>query len=1035
MQPGDKVRLIASPSRVGRLTAEQDGPPHRLRYLVDFGAGAEEFHPLGSLESLKLVAPRPYQSIKDGRYEGVYDLRGAITFYRLSGKLANLIYSLNTTNTEFYSYQFKPVLHFLDSPCNGILIADEVGLGKTIEAGLIWTELRARLDAKHLLIICPAMLCEKWKDELANRFGVNAEIVDSGGLLKRLEGVRSRPQDSFACIASIQGIRPPKNFENQDSESNTAKLARYLSDADVEDPLLDLVVIDEAHYLRNAVTQTHKLGKLLRPVTQNLVLLSATPIQMRNSDLFNLLNLIDEDAFPYEYSFIQSLQSNAPILKLRDEVLSREISQVEFVEALSDALSARYFEDNEQIQYLKDNPPTDEYLSTHQGRSEIADKLDRINPLTKVVTRTLKRDVQEMRVVREPLAIKARMSEAEREFYQLVTEAVRAYCENQNMASGFMLTIPQRQMSSSMAAACRGWISKVDQDNDDEIEEIVFEAFGEIEQDVPSKVKLGPLLRQLVSITKRIGNFSLLSLNDSKYNKLIENIKKYWVENPGNKIVLFSFYRHTLYYLQERLSNDHIQSVILHGGMDKQQALNRFAGHDGPDILISSEVASEGVDLQFSSLVINYDLPWNPMKIEQRIGRIDRIGQKSDKIFIWNMMYEDTIDDRVYERLLQRLNIFKQALGSMENILGEEIRELGYELLSHKLTPQQEADRLDLASVAIETNNRQQQKLEEEATQLIAHGDFIQNKVKAAKELGRFIMGEDLLVYVRDFLCKKFEGTSFISLSENKLQVIPKLSVKARVEFSTFLERQGMLGRTKLASSQPSNLLFENQLGKSSFDIERVTQDHPLIRFVTEQMNLSEKSFYPASAIQMNAIAHSDAIPGTYVYVIKRWSVSGSRDIERLEYSMINFDNKLEISSDKAESLMNAAALVGKDWHSAMNEVDNQAVAELFDDCQYQLDLRFKDFKESQQREDRDRINMMVNTLQKHLERQSQQIMDRINYYTNFGTEKQRRLIPAENGKLKKLKARLNGRMDELRLREKIESQSNFVSGGIVKIV
>lgn len=1033
MNPGDKVRLISSPSRVGRLTVETDGPAHRLRYLVDFGGGDEEFYPLGSLEKVGLEAPRPFQSIKDGRYEGVYDLRGAITFYRLSGKLANLIYSLNTTNTEFYPYQFKPVLHFLDSPCNGILIADEVGLGKTIEAGLIWTELRARLDAKRLLILCPAMLCQKWKDELSNRFGVIAEIIDSGELLQKLQTAQSRPQDGFACIASIQGIRPPKNYEKLDTKNNAAKLARFLSDADVEDPLVDLVVVDEAHYLRNSGTQTHKLGKLIRPVAQNLVMLSATPIQMRSGDLFNLLNLLDEDAFPYEFSFIQSLQANAPIKRLRDEVQSREVSQVEFVDALNEALAARFFEDNEQIQYLKDNPPSDEYLSSSQGRSEIADRLDRINPLTKVVTRTLKREVHEMRVVREPVALKATMSKVESKFYQLVTEAVRAYCENQNMANGFMLTIPQRQMSSSMAAACRGWLNKVARD--DEVEEIVYEAWGEFAQDDPQKTNVGPLLRQLINISKQIGNFEELCLNDSKYNQLVDNLKKYWAENPGSKVVLFSFYRDTLYYLQERLLKDQIHSVVLHGGMDKQQALNSFSQPSGPNILISSEVASEGVDLQFSSLLINYDLPWNPMKIEQRIGRIDRIGQKAEKILIWNMMYEDTIDDRVYERLLQRLNIFKQALGSMENILGEEIRELGIELLSHALTPQQESERLDRARVAIETNNRQQKVLEDESTQLIAHGDFIQNKVKAAKELGRYIRGEDLLVYVRDYMCKRFEGTQFVSSNDNPLQVTPKLSSQARVEFSSFLERQGFQGRTKLVSTEPSVLLFDNQLGKSNFNIEKITQDHPLIKFVTEQMRQSDKHFYPVSAIQLNANTLSMASPGVYVYAIKRWSLSGSRDVERLEYFMTNMDGSERVAGEKAEYLINAAALEGRNWLSVSNEVDNIKVAEIFDECQNQLDNNFKEFQESHQREDRDRINLMVNTIHKHLERQSQQIKDRITNYKLFGTVKQQRLIPAEQGKLKKLETRLIGRIDELKLREKLVSQSSFVSGGVIKIV
>ncbi|HMN14169.1 MAG TPA: DEAD/DEAH box helicase, partial [Bellilinea sp.] len=329
IQPGDKVRLIANPSRVGILGNETDGPPSRLRVLVTFLDGDEDFVLKGSLEKVPTSASGPYSEISRGRYGRVEDLRGLMTYYRLSGRLANLIYSLNTTNTRFLPYQFKPVLHFLDSPCNGILIADEVGLGKTIEAGLIWTELRARVDAKRLLIVCPAMLREKWKLELSDRFGVRAELVDASDLLKRLQAVRERSQDSFALIASIQGVRPPRGWDDKKapSQSSAAKLGRFLDEADLEDPLLDMVVIDEAHYLRNRETQNNKLGALLRPVTQNLLMLSATPIQMRNTDLFNLLHLLDEDAFPYEYSFEDTLRANAPIVALRDRVLNTVVTR------------------------------------------------------------------------------------------------------------------------------------------------------------------------------------------------------------------------------------------------------------------------------------------------------------------------------------------------------------------------------------------------------------------------------------------------------------------------------------------------------------------------------------------------------------------------------------------------------------------------------------------------------------------------------------------------------------------------------------
>lgn len=331
MKPGDKVRLRANPSRVGILTDEYDGPPNRRRILVCFLDGDEDFILEGSLEKVGKDALRPYGLIEQGRYGNVNDLRGAITYYRLSGKLANLIYSLNTTNTQFYAYQFKPVLQLLDSPCLGLLIADEVGLGKTIEAGLIWTELRARMDARRLLVLCPAMLREKWLDELSNRFGIKADICDAKDLLKRIKRSERHGQEEFALIGSLQGLRPPRKWDEVEKSSNAAaQLAGYLDSKMLDDPLFDLVIVDEAHYLRNPHTQTHKLGRLLRPVCENLILLSATPIQLRSDDLFQLLNLLDEDAFPYAHSFAETLEANAPVVQLPGK-LPQEINLLDGV--------------------------------------------------------------------------------------------------------------------------------------------------------------------------------------------------------------------------------------------------------------------------------------------------------------------------------------------------------------------------------------------------------------------------------------------------------------------------------------------------------------------------------------------------------------------------------------------------------------------------------------------------------------------------------------------------------------------------------
>lgn len=1032
LKPGDKIRVKTNPSRVGILTAEVDGPFHRQRVLVNFLDGSDDWLLLATLEKIESTPPGPYRTIKEGRFGRVDDLRGSITYYRLSGKLANLIYSLNTTNTQFLAYQFKPVMNFLDSPCNGILIADEVGLGKTIEAGLIWTELRARLDARRLLIVCPAMLREKWRKELADRFGVQAEIVDARELTTRLKETRGRPFDSFALIASMQGLRPPTHF--RDSKSGAARLAQLLEQEEADDPLLDMVVIDEAHYLRNRETQTNKLAQLLRPVTQHLVLLSATPIQLRSTDLFNLLHLLDEDSFPYEHSFKDTLRANQPIIRLRDEVRSRVMTQKEFLDSLeTDPLIALLYGESEQVRFLRENPPTDEQLASNRGRAELADQLDRLNPLAKVISRTLKRDVQELRVVRQPKSFKAQMSEPERRFYEQVTEKVRDYCVVNSLSTGFILTIPQRQMSSCMAAACRAWQSRL-ATSQEEQEELTYDLTGnpELQAEDPP----GQLIRELVDIAQSVGSYEVLKAHDTKYAELLRSLRTYWNDQPSRKVVLFSFYRHTLHYLAERLAEDGIKSVVVHGGMDKDAAIDRFRDDAGPNILLSSEVASEGVDLQFSSLLVNYDLPWNPMRIEQRIGRIDRIGQAEDKILIFNLMYGQTVDERVYDRLLERLGIFKRALGSMESILGDEITDLTMDLLSHRLSPEQETARIDQTKVALETATRQQEELERDASQLVAHGEFIQNKVNAARELGRYISGDDLLNYIRDFFRQTFEGTQLCKSDKGDMHYTIELSHEARARLTDFINEHQLQGRTQILAASAPTLLFENRMGKTPPRIERVTQDHPLVRFVTEclRQDDSARSRFPVSAIEVSSLRLKQDIKGTYAYAIQRWLVSGARDIERLEYCLLPLDGGEPLESEDAEFIVNTAAHWGEDWLGAYNEVDTERAADAFSDCKDRLDLAFNAFRSAQQREDNDRRHMMISSIQRHLDNQRNRILEKIQRYRAEGTDKQRRLIPAEEGKIRHLTARLGARIESLRHKEKLQAAHGFVSGGIIRI-
>ena len=624
------------------------------------------------------------------------------------------------------------------------------------------------------------------------------------------------------------------------------------------------------------------------------------------------------------------------------------------------------------------------------------------------------------------------MNSEEREFYEQVTDAVKDYCKNLSISEGFMLTIPQRQLSSSIAAACKGWIDKSKPS-----EEEVFEIYGDDEEDaVLLAPQFGKLLTILTDMAIKSGNYSYLESIDSKYHKLVNELKQYWSRNPDKKIVLFSYYRNTLSYLDRRLRKDGISTALLYGGLDKQAILDEFKSESGPKILLSSEVASEGVDLQFSSVLINYDLPWNPAKIEQRIGRIDRIGQEAENILIWNFIYANSIDERIYERLFQRLRIFEQALGSMESMLGREIRSLSYYLLSHKLTPKQEEKRIDRSLYAIENQNRLQAELEKRSDQLIAHGEFIQNKVRESKDLGRFVTSEDLATYVLDFFKKKYEGTRLSQSDKNPLLFDIDLSSEFHIALTNFLQEDSRQSTTELLSTQPPKLLFENKLGKQPYGVERVTQDHPLIRFIGTELKKGGSTYYmPLSTVELLASEACIEQKGIYLYSIAHWTVSGGKDFERLEYIVKRLSDDTLIRGVDAESFVNTAASQGKDWLGTAGVLDYEEIASELENCRTELEDSFEFFCEEKNRENDDFVNFKIDSLKRNLENSIKRIDERIGNYLNHGDEKQKRMIPAEEGKKNKLRKKIELLIAGFDSKRDLKSEQREVSSGVIRVI
>lgn len=1032
LQAGQKVRLRADPGRAGYLTGKTREVNGRVFCQVDF-LGTSDFHAVDQLETAEDPLD-PLDRLRQGSFGRAADLRRTLTHVRLSGRLANLIYSMETTNTDFYAYQFKPVLKILNTPTKGILIADEVGLGKTIEAGLIWTELRSRYEDRRLMVLCPAVLREKWRTELHRRFGIDAEILNANEALERFKKVAMEDSyASFAIICSMQGLRPKRGWDDTEEPTNhnASELARFLESRREEDPLLDLLVIDEAHYLRNPESMTSSLGKVLCEVSERVLLLSATPVHLKSADLYHLLNLIDPDTFNQPTVFDSILEANTPIVKAREALTTGQIDQEELLGLLDEASANPYLAGNRQLRSLIDDLQSGARLDDQDYRSKLVFRLDGVNLLNNVVTRTRKREIQEWRVLREAIPQKVMMSEPEREFYVNVTELLRDFCLRYQQHEGFLLVTPQRQISSSMPAALREWQRRKKFYTDE-----YFEDFGiEMEIEPP-----GPVVQEILRNVETLGDLKTLWENDSKFKELLVLLQKFFVEFPDEKIVIFSYFTATLEYLAERLTENGLSNIVLSGNqsIDKDETLERFASLSGPRILLSSEVGSEGVDLQFCRVVINYDLPWNPMRVEQRIGRLDRIGQKAPKITIWNLMYDDTIDSRIYDRLYDRLEIFTRTLGGLEAILGDELRKLTNDLLRGQLTPGQERDRIDQTSRALVNLRNEEQRLEDEAASLVAHGDYILNQVKAARELNRWISGNDIKAYVIPFLKEHFVGCQFMQVStDDPFSYDISLSNEAGQELDEFIKTRRLPYLTSLPriGSGPIRCRFENKvIGHQTGRTEIISQFHPLVRFISYKLNQEKAYTYPAVGVSVSKLNLPKEIKaGVYVFAVQRWSVDGVQVRERLFFSAERLDGPtITLDEDDAEQLVVVSAIHGSDWLEARNVVDLPHAEEVATKlCLSTAEDSYNEYINQVINENNDRADVQERTVQRHLENQRREL--------NRIKEKHRALnrsslVRATEGRLQKLENRIQWQLQKIDKGRKTNYKKDDVCLGVIRV-
>ncbi|HWE99129.1 MAG TPA: SNF2-related protein [Caulobacteraceae bacterium] len=863
---GARVRLINSPDRVGFTTGHLVAGPRGDMIEVDFGPHGCVLHLRQTLEMAPLhVSPR--HDFAQGRFSGPRDLSAVITLEKLRGELTDLVYSMGSGNVTFFPHQFKPVLKFVQANVGRILIADEVGLGKTIEAIYLWKELQTRDHARRLLVVCPSMLKEKWRRELDHAFGIEARIAEAKDLVDALKRAQRNAASGFALIIGLESCRPPRDYET--GQSARAQLARLLeeSPAGDDDGLIDLTIIDEAHYLRNPETRASKLGHLLRDASRRMALLTATPIQLHAGNLYQLLRLVDPEEYESEFVFNMRRAANAPIVAAASVFRRHTLAMVEAAAAIDACLEERLFGADPWLISLRERIADGGLDRAEQ--IEAARQLEERSLLGRHMTRSRKRDVLDTKVERSAQNMKIRFTPVEAAAYrsamaELSSRSAGGWTGAITGATLGLIT-RQRQMASCLPAALAAWRDSgviddelwedIGRSDDGDIESISLDAM-----DAPAGLDLARLERE-----------------DSKYLKFLEAVRQELARNPQGKIVVFAYFRATLDYLGRRLAADGVSAVVLMGGMkDQQLVLDEFASPRGASVLLSSEVASEGVDLQFARVIVNYDLPWNPMRVEQRIGRLDRLGQTAEKISIINLFVQDTIEERILERLYERIGVFKESIGDLEIILGEISDELLTSVMDPTLSDDQREARAQQTLNALEERVQANRQLEEEAQHLLGLTDVLSQEVAAKHEAGEWIRPAEIRTFLSDSLARRFPASK-LNLEPDEDFFRLDLCADAKLDLGSFLDSQepdaksrGLLDPRTVYLSDPS------KMSRGRGTVEVVHPGHPLLRWLRAATDASGRRPHAVCAAWADA-ADCNVPPGLYAYAVHLRSLKGLR--------------------------------------------------------------------------------------------------------------------------------------------------------------
>lgn len=618
-------------------------------------------------------APDLYEKLANGDYDPTLDFLLKQLAYQFP--LANTGGELSNSRTDLLPHQILLTHDVVAATRRRLLIADEVGLGKTIETGMIVRELVARSEADRVLIICPAGLIRNWRDELRDCFRLHFEVLGEDFIDRTAEAWEHHKR----VIASIDTLKRPQRME------------RLLAG-----PRWDIIIFDEAHHLsrsragnRTNATQNYRLAEALRGQTRDMLFLSATPHQGNSFQFWSLIQLLDDQLFDTPDTMLdhRGLLNRVMFRRTKREVTDAEgepifMRRQVHTQKFPLAARERAFYDS-LTEYLREG-----YNAAGIGQEKTTSQQRAIGFVMATFQKIMASSPRAIRQAlrRRLLALLARQQMALESRYagkafpsEIAERIVRIQEEMRRLAAEILSLSP----TTAQRADADAYIAQIKQrlarkaaeettswslDNDEESEDAVY-----IDANIPNEIgKVRELVRLVPEGT------------DRKFDTLVRAIESIRRQFPEEKFIIFTQYLETLKFLREELGKLYqIEKIAtVKGGSleDKIAAIESFWKSDGAQFLVSTSAGGEGINLQVCHILFNYDLPWNPMAVEQRIGRIHRYGQR-DTAQVYNLVAEDTVEEHIYSLLEQKLWEIAQTIGRVDLMTGEVMEDFRSEIL------------------------------------------------------------------------------------------------------------------------------------------------------------------------------------------------------------------------------------------------------------------------------------------------------------------------------------------------------------------